>query len=224
MPALTRFVRLFVQSAALGIGALLAIAGEISAGAIIAASILLGRALQPVEGLIGGWATLSGARAALARLAETFARDAEAERPRTQLPKPQGRLDVEGVGVRSAPDGRRSSPTSASRRRPATWSASSAPADRARRRLAKVIAGAVFPQAGTVRIDGAQRSDWDPDYLGRCIGYLPQEPSLFEGTIKENISRFDAVHRRGGGSRCRGRRFGQADRRARADPALAAGI
>ena len=191
--ALTRFVRLFVQSAALGIGALLAIAGEISAGAIIAASILLGRALQPVEGLVGGWATLSSARAALARLSATLARDADAERPRTQLPKPDGRLDVEGVGVRSAPGAPPIIVDITFQAVPGDLIGIIGPSGSGKTTLAKVIAGAVVPQAGNVRIDGAQRADWDADFLGRCIGYLPQEPSLFEGSIKDNISRFDAA-------------------------------
>ena len=191
--ALTRFVRLFVQSAALGIGALLAIAGEISAGAIIAASILLGRALQPVEGLVGGWATLSSARAALARLSATLSRDNQSERPRTQLPKPEGRLDVEGVGVRSAPGAPPIIADITFQAIPGDLIGVIGPSGSGKTTLAKVIAGAVVPQAGNVRIDGAQRADWDQDFLGRCIGYLPQEPSLFEGSIKDNISRFDAA-------------------------------
>jgi ABC-type protease/lipase transport system fused ATPase/permease subunit len=102
--ALSRFLRLFVQSAALGLGALLAIAGYISAGAIIAASILLSRALQPVESVISGWPLLSGAHAALKRLADVMA-SAPAERIYTRLPEPAGRIQLDQVGVRG-PDGR----------------------------------------------------------------------------------------------------------------------
>jgi len=187
--AASRFFRMFVQSAALGLGALLAIAGYISSGAIIAASILLGRALQPVEALIGGWASLGATRAALERLAEVMASPADADRIRTALPRPEGHLRVENVGIRR-PDG---SPilfgvTFASE--PGHVTGIIGPSGSGKSTLAKVIAGAIVPEMGTVRIDGAQRSDWDQDELGRHIGYLPQEPSLFEGSIKDNISRF----------------------------------
>ena len=189
--AASRFLRLFVQSASLAVGALLAIAGEISAGAIIAGSILLGRALQPVEALVGGWSTLSSGRAALHRLADALANEHDAERPRTVLPKPAGRLDVEQVGVRSA-DGRPILAGISFHAKPGEILGIIGPSGSGKTTLAKVIAGAIVPDIGTVRIDGAQRSDWDPDLLGRNIGYLPQEPSLFEGTIKDNISRFSA--------------------------------
>src|SRR6185369_4420465 len=102
--ALSRFLRLFVQSAALGLGALLAIAGYISSGAIVAASILLSRALQPVESVIGGWPTITSAHAALRRLADVMA-GVPAERIYTRLPEPAGRVEIDQVGLRG-PDGR----------------------------------------------------------------------------------------------------------------------
>jgi ATP-binding cassette subfamily C protein len=187
--AISRFVRLFVQSASLAVGALLAIAGEISAGAIIAGSILLGRALQPVDSVVGGWSTLSSARAALARLAESLGRGSDADRVRTILPKPEGRLAVEQVGVRT-PEGTIILSNISFAVEPREVVGIIGPSGSGKTTLAKVIAGATTPQAGIVRIDGAQRSDWDPNLLGRHIGYLPQEPSLLEGTIKDNISRF----------------------------------
>jgi ATP-binding cassette subfamily C protein len=187
--AVSRFLRLFVQSAALGLGALLAIEGEISAGAVIAASILIGRALQPVDSLIGGWSTLTSARAALVRLSETLAQPADAERVRTVLPAPKGKLDVEQVGVRGA-DGRPILIGVSFSAGPAEVLGIVGPSGSGKTTLAKVIAGAVKPDVGTVRIDGAQRSDWDSDELGGHVGYLPQEPSLLEGTIKDNIARF----------------------------------
>lgn len=187
--ALSRFVRLFVQSASLGLGALLAIAGEITAGAIIAASILIGRALQPVEALVGGWASLSTARAALARVAEVLSRPFEADRIRTALPKPTGVLEVEQVGVQGS-DGRPILYGVTFNARPGEILGIIGPSGSGKTTLARVIVGAVVPQVGAVRIDGAQRSDWDPDLLGHSVGYLPQEPSLFEGSIKDNVSRF----------------------------------
>ena len=189
--ALSRFLRLFVQSAALGVGALLAIVGSISAGAIIAASILLGRALQPIDQLVGGWSTLTSARASLIRLADILGRPADADRIRTALPAPRGKLDVEQVAVRS-PDGRAILGGVSFSAGPGEILGIVGPSGSGKTTLAKVIAGAIIPDMGVVRLDGAQRADWDADVLGRFVGYLPQEPSLFEGTIKENISRFEA--------------------------------
>ena len=211
-----------MQSAALGLGALLAIAGYISAGAIIAASILLGRALQPVEALIGGWASLSSARGA-GEAGRGAAKPDDAERIRTALPKPEGHLRVEGVGVRR-PDGLPILVGISFAAAPGHITGVIGPSGSGKSTLAKVIAGAIIPDLGTVRIDGAQRSDWQQDELGRHFGYLPQEPSLFEGSIKDNISRF-----RGGPPIARriSTRWpsgGQARRGARADPAIAAGL
>jgi len=188
--ALSRFVRLFVQAAALGVGALLAIAGQISTGAIIAGSILVGRALQPVDALIGGWSGLTSARAALVRLAEAFAQPLDSERVRTILPAPEGNLDVEQVGVRGR-DGRAIISGISFSAVPGEVLGIVGPSGSGKTTLAKVIAGAIRADAGSVRLDGAQRSDWDQDELGRFVGYLPQEPSLFEGSIKENVARFE---------------------------------
>ena len=187
--ATSRFVRMFVQSAALGLGALLAIAGSMSAGGIIAGSILLGRALQPIDGLINGWSILTSARAALDRLSTVLRQTMEADRIRTSLPTPEGRLGVEQVGVR-ARDGRAILFGVTFDIQPGEVLGVIGPSGSGKTTLAKVVAGANSPDVGVVRIDGAQRNDWDPDELGRYVGYLPQEPSLFEGTIKENIARF----------------------------------
>jgi PrtD family type I secretion system ABC transporter len=188
--SLSRFLRLFVQSAALGLGALLAIDGYISAGAIIAASILLSRALQPVESLIGGWSTLNSARAALQRLADVLSR-APPERIYTTLPPPAGHLEIDQVGVRG-PDSRPILLGVSFEVRPGEMLGIVGPSGSGKTTLAKVLTGAISPEVGTVRIDGAQLVDWDQDELARHIGFIPQEPSLFEGTVKENISRFSA--------------------------------
>ncbi|MEO7239904.1 MAG: ATP-binding cassette domain-containing protein, partial [Sphingomicrobium sp.] len=189
--ALSRFVRLFVQSAALGLGALLAIAGYISAGSIIAASILLSRALQPIEAVIGGWASLGGARAALERLADALG-PGEPTRIHTRLPRPAGHVEAEQIGVRG-PEGRPVLFGVSMEVRPGEMLGIVGPSGSGKTTLVKVLAGAVIPDVGTVRYDGAQLSDWEPDELARHVGFVPQEPSLFEGTIKENISRFDGA-------------------------------
>ena len=187
--ATSRFLRLFVQSASLGLGALLAIAGYVSAGAIIAASIIISRALQPVDALIGGWTTLTGARAALGRLAGVMS-GGPADRIYTQLPEPKGQVDVEQIGVRG-PDGNPIIFGVSFSVKPGEFLGIIGPSGAGKTTLAKVIAGAIPADVGTVRVDGAKLSDWDQDQLARHLGFLPQEGTLFEGTVKENISRFD---------------------------------
>ncbi len=188
LTATSRFFRLFVQSVALGVGALLAIAGEISAGAIIASSVLLSRALQPVESIIAAWSPLAGARASVMRLARTF-ENLEEQRVYTALPAPTGALQVEEVGVRGR-EGRPILVGISFRADPGQILGIIGPSGSGKTTLGKVIVGAIQPTIGTVRIDGARLTDWDQDELGKYLGYMPQEPSLFEGTIKENIARF----------------------------------
>jgi ATP-binding cassette subfamily C protein len=188
LTATSRFFRLFVQSAALGLGALLAIAGDISAGAIIASSVLLSRALQPIESIIGAWSSLASARAALHRLSRVFENMPE-PRMYTALPSPKGLLEVEDVGFRGR-DGRPIVVGVSFRAEPGKILGVVGPSGSGKTTLGKIIVGALQPTIGTVRMDGARLSDWEQDTLGRHIGYVPQEPSLFEGTIKHNISRF----------------------------------
>ncbi len=189
LTAMSRFFRLLVQSLALGLGALLAIAGYISAGAIIAASILLSRALQPVESLIGGWAALTSARAAAHRLTSVL-QISGPDRIYTTLPAPRGEIDLEQVGFRGA-DGRPILLGVTFRAEPGHILGIVGPSGSGKTTLGKIVVGALDASVGTVRIDGAQLGDWEPDRIGRHIGYMPQEPSLFDGTIKENIARFD---------------------------------
>jgi ATP-binding cassette subfamily C protein len=186
--ATSKFFRMFVQSAALGLGALLAIAGDISAGAIIAASILLSRALQPIESIIAGWSSLATARAAIHRLTNVL-ENISGERVYTALPAPKGLIDVEGVGVRGG-DGRGILMGVSCQAQPAKILGIIGPNGSGKSTLGKILVGAIQPTVGAVRLDGARLPDWDRAVLGRYIGYMPQEPSLFEGTIKENISRF----------------------------------
>jgi ATP-binding cassette subfamily C protein len=188
LSALSRFLRLYVQSLALGLGALLAISGSISSGAIIAASVLLSRALQPIESIIGAWSSLASARAAASRLAETL-EGLEDRRVLTALPAPKGLIEAEDVGVRGS-DGRPIIVGVSLRVEPGQILGMVGPSGSGKTTLGKILAGALQPTVGTVRIDGARLSDWDQDQLGKHFGYMPQEPSLFEGTVKENIARF----------------------------------
>ena len=188
LSAISRFVRLFMQSVALGVGALLAIAGDISAGAIIASSVLLSRALQPIESMIGGWSSLASARAAARRLSRALESVPE-PRNYTLLPEPKGEIEVSDVGIR----GRDARPILIG----VTFSAYPGsvlgivgPSGAGKTTLGKIMVGALQPTIGTVRIDGARLSDWEQDELGAHIGYMGQESSLFEGSVRDNIARF----------------------------------
>jgi PrtD family type I secretion system ABC transporter len=188
LTATSRFFRMFVQSSALGLGALLAIAGDISAGAIIASSVLLSRALQPIESIIAGWTSLATARAAVHRLSHVLENIAQ-ERAYTALPAPKGLIEVESAGVRGS-EGRPILMGVSFRAEPGKILGIIGPNGSGKTTLGRLVVGAVQPTIGAVRLDGARLTDWDPAELGGHIGYMPQEPSLFEGTIKQNISRF----------------------------------
>jgi ATP-binding cassette subfamily C protein len=190
--AYTKFFRLFLQSAALGLGAYLAIKGEISAGSIIAASILLSRALQPVEQLVGGWTQVIQARGALNTLSELFDKTKPLDVDRTQLPTPMGAVELDRVVVRAP--GREELVLKAVSLKisPGESLGIVGSSGAGKTTLARVIAGALAPDQGIVRMDGANYTDWDADALAEYIGYLPQDPSLMSGTVKDNISRFAA--------------------------------
>ncbi|HEX8840402.1 MAG TPA: type I secretion system permease/ATPase [Sphingomicrobium sp.] len=191
LTATSRFFRLFIQSIALGVGALLAIDGDISSGAIIAASVLLSRALQPIESIIGAWSALAAARAAIGRLSRAF-EHFDQQRIYTSLPAPEGLLQVEEVGVRSR-EGRPILVGVSFRAEPGQILGIIGPSGSGKTTLGKILVGAMQPTIGAVRIDGAKLTDWDQDELGRHFGYMPQESSLFEGTIKDNIARFQTA-------------------------------
>ncbi len=187
--ALTKFTRLFLQSAALGLGAYLAVNREISSGAIIAASILMSRALQPVEQVVGSWGTVVQARGALKTLSELFAGDA-AETPRTQLPTPLGALKFDKVVQRAPGSDALVLKGVVFAMQPGEVLGVVGPSGAGKTTLARLAVGAVPPDAGVVRLDGANLTDWDPDRLGRHVGYLPQDNALIAGSIRDNISRF----------------------------------
>lgn len=190
--AMTKFFRLFLQSAALGLGAWLAIKGEISAGAIIASSILLSRALQPVEQLVGGWTQVIQARGALNTLGELFDKTKPLDVERTQLPTPMGAVELDRVVVRAPGRDDLILKAVSLKIAPGESLGIVGSSGAGKTTLARIIAGALAPDQGVVRMDGANYSDWDADALAEYIGYLPQDPSLLSGTVKDNISRFAA--------------------------------
>ncbi|TCP32729.1 type I secretion system permease/ATPase [Sphingomonas sp. BK235] len=185
----TKFVRLALQSLALGLGALLAIDNLISAGAIFASSFLIARALAPIEQLIGGWKGIAQAMGSYRRL-DTLLAETQHAAPATQLPAPRGALALEAVTLlNDARDGTIVADVTL-QIAPGEVVAMIGPSGAGKSTLARIIAGAVRPDRGRVRVDGADLADWDPERLAEHVGYLPQDPTLFAGTIKENIARF----------------------------------
>ncbi|WP_259784792.1 type I secretion system permease/ATPase [Aliiroseovarius crassostreae] len=185
--ALSKTFRLFLQSAMLGLGAYLAIQGEISPGAMIAGSILLGRALAPVDLAIGQWQVVQRARSGWRGLSELLA-EIPQDPERMQLPRPRAELTAENVTV--VPPGQ-----NAANLRMVNFSLAPGqalgvigPSGSGKSTLARVITGAWSPAGGKMRLDGAALEQFDPAVLGQHIGYLPQRITLFDGTIAENIA------------------------------------
>ncbi|MCI0998242.1 type I secretion system permease/ATPase, partial [Pseudomonas corrugata] len=187
--AVSRTFRQIVQSLVLGLGAYLTITHQISPGLMIAGSILLGRALAPIDQLIGVWKGFLGARSQYARLHELLVKVA-AEPERMPLPAPAGAIRVEGLSV-VAPDARKPIIRGLDFQVAAGEVVGIiGPSGAGKSTLARALLGIWPSQAGTVRLDDADISQWRRDELGQYIGYLPQDIELFEGTISQNISRF----------------------------------
>lgn len=188
--ALTRTLRMILQSAILGLGAWLVLQGRLSGGAMVAGSILMGRTLQPVEQVIGQWPVLIRAVEGRRRLAALLSR-CPAEPPRTPLPRPAARLEVTNLAV--VPPGevvavlRGISLVLA----PGQALGVVGPSGAGKSSLARALTGLWPPAAGAIRLDGATPDQFGAGRLGRLIGYLPQDVTLFEGTVAENIARLD---------------------------------
>ena len=186
----TKTMRLLLQSAMLGLGAYLVLQGEATAGAMIASSILLGRALAPIEMAVGQWELVQQGMTSWKALAGLLTQVGD-EPKRTQLPRPAARLDAEGLMI--VPPGQKQ----ASLRMvsfdmaPGQAMGVIGPSGAGKSSLARAICGVWRPSAGRIRLDGISLDQYDPDVLGRLIGYLPQRVALFDGTIAENIARLD---------------------------------
>lgn len=192
LTSLSKTIRLIVQSLVLGLGAYLAVQQEISPGLMIAGSILLGRALAPIDQMIGVWKQFVGARSQYHRLNDILGKIAQ-EPERMSLPEPVGAVSAENVMI--APPGTRTPVVKG-----VTFSVEPGdmvgiigPSAAGKSTLVRAILGIWPTIGGKMRLDGADIFNWKRDELGPHIGYLPQDIELFDGTISENIARFGEV-------------------------------
>lgn len=186
--AVTKFARMGLQMAVLGVGAALVVEGHLTGGAMIAGSILMSRGLAPVEQAIGIWKQLVAARGALERLHTFFA--APMARANTMpLPAPAGRLAVERVSLVHHGHSRHVLRDVSFALEPGEAIAVTGPSAAGKSSLARLILGTWRATAGTVRLDGADVHQWNRGEFGRHVGYLPQDIELFAGTVGDNIAR-----------------------------------
>ena len=192
MAALTRTVRQAVQTLMMALGAWLVIRGDASSGVMIATTTLLGRALAPVEQVVGSWRVLAEGRAAFRRLGEMLAL-ADAQPPRMTLPAPAGHLLAQNLMFR-APQGERMLLSGVSLQLDAGESlAVVGPSGAGKSTLVRLLTGVWKPSVGVVRLDQADLSQWPREDLGPWLGYVPQDVELFPGTVAENIARLGEV-------------------------------
>ncbi len=189
---LSRVLRLGLQIAILGYGALLVLEGEMTAGMIFAASLISGRALQPMDQIIGSWRQLAAGREAWKRV-QAFMDKADRRTSYTSLPAPRGLLQVEDLLQLNPVDAAKPPILSriSFRLEPGESVAVLGPSGSGKSTLARILVGATAPRAGHVRIDGHDIRNWDPEELGRHVGYLAQDVELVPGTVAQNISRFE---------------------------------
>jgi len=190
--AAARFTRMVLQMGVLGLGAYLVLRSEASPGVMIASSILMGRALSPVEQAIGTWKATIGARAAYRRLVATAGQRREAA-PVLPLPRPQGKFEVEGLTL-LRPGGEYILRGINFQLAPGEAMALIGPSAAGKTSLARVLAGAWRPSGGRALLDGMNIAEWDAEDRGRHVGYLPQDIELFAGTVAENIARFSKMN------------------------------
>lgn len=185
-----KVLRMMLQSALLGLGAFLTIKGELSAGAIIACSVAASRALAPVDLAIGNWKVVAAARRSLHRLKQTLA-SMDDESEVLDLPKPSNSLKVENITVVAPGTGAVLLSEVGFELKAGEAMGLIGPSGGGKTSLVKGIVGVWPLLRGSVRLDDADLDQWRADLLGSNIGYLPQDVSLLDGTIAENISRFD---------------------------------
>ena len=189
---ISKTTRQFLQSAMLGLGAWLVLREELSAGAMIAGSILMGRALAPIEVVIGQWTIVQRAQDGWRRLADLLTR-VPAEPARTALPAARALIEVENLTV--APPGEAAAALRmvSFRVEPGQAVGVIGPSGSGKSTIARAVTGVWHPAGGSVRLDGAALDQYDPEVLGSYMGYLPQRVALFDGTIADNIARLQGA-------------------------------
>jgi ATP-binding cassette subfamily C protein/ATP-binding cassette subfamily C protein EexD len=189
--ATSKFVRMSLQVLILGVGAYLAVMDEISPGTMIAASIIMGRALAPVEMAVGQWKVFVSTRSSYERVNRFFEQVPETAAP-MQLPPPKGEIKVNQAVVVPPGSNQAVLKNVSFQLSPGTVLGVIGPSGSGKSSLARALVG-VWPTInGSIRIDGAELIQWDPEFLGPFIGYMPQDVELFSGTVAENIARFQA--------------------------------
>jgi ATP-binding cassette subfamily C exporter for protease/lipase/ATP-binding cassette subfamily C protein EexD len=189
---LGRLLRQVLQVMMMALGAWLVLRGQAPAGVMIAATLILGRLLQPLEGLLLGWKPWTETRQALQRLDEVLARH-EPDREPMELPRPRGRLDLERVIYSPVPGTPPILKGLSLSLLPGESLAIIGPSGSGKSTLARLMVGLLPAQAGSVRLDGAEISQWSRQQLGPQIGYVPQDVELFAGSVAENIARLGPV-------------------------------
>ncbi|UVC14345.1 type I secretion system permease/ATPase [Mesorhizobium onobrychidis] len=192
---LSRTIRILLQLAALGVGAYLVLADEMTAGMMFAASIISGRVLQPIDQIVGSWRQIAETGQAWKRVTALQKQVFSERHANVELPPPVGALTLDQV-VYFLPN---TDPGDLPLIKRLSFSVNAGecvaiigPSQAGKSTLARLIVGAIKPRSGVVRIDGADIQNWRPDQLGKHLGYLSQEVELFPGTIGQNISRFEA--------------------------------
>lgn len=191
LSALSRFIRLALQVLIIGVGAWLVLNKEMTAGSIIAGSILVSRAMAPLETVISGWSQITSVREAYRRLQKGLTDRAAVRDEEIELPAPEGRLEADHIIFMPPGSKKPSLKNITFRLNPGEALGVVGPSGAGKSTLVKLLTGVWQPASGTLRLDGAEIHRWKRTQFGRYVGYLPQDVELFAGTVRQNIARMD---------------------------------
>lgn len=184
----SKFIRMVIQISVLASGAVLVLQNELTPGVTIASSIIIGRALAPLEQSITTWRSMIQTRDSLSKLGRMFA-EAEVRSEGMKLPEPKGHLHVESINHLMPGSSRYLLRNVSFDAEPGEAVVITGPSTAGKSTLARMLVGTLRPTSGTVRLDGADVYDWDRTEFGKYVGYLPQSNALYAGTVRENIGR-----------------------------------